>query len=82
MRILGDPPPGNQASGSDYAARHCGSDSRPVLGDKGSLRRGRLRRALVSCAPFCRVINRDGRLRREPGAEQFLRLTKTRTRCQ
>ena len=35
MITLWNPPPGNQASGSDYAARHCGSDSRTVLGDKG-----------------------------------------------
>jgi len=29
-------------------------DSRTVLGGKGSLRRGKHRRALASCAPFCR----------------------------
>ena len=75
MRRLGDPPPGIQASGSHSTARHCWSGSRTVLGGKGSLRRGQLRRALASCAPFCKSTNRDGRLRREPDAKQFLRLT-------
>jgi hypothetical protein len=74
--MLWDPPPGIQASGSHCAARHRGSDGRPVLGGKGSLRRGQLRRALASSAPFCRATNRDGRLRREPDAQQFLRLAK------
>jgi hypothetical protein len=76
MITLWNPPPGNQASGSHCAARHCGSDSRTVLGDKGSLRRAKIGRALVSCAPFCRATNRDGRLRREPDVDQFLRLAK------
>ena len=78
---LGDPPPGIQASGSRSAARHCVLDSRTMLGGKGSLRRGRQRRALASCAPFCRATIRDGRLRREPDAEQFLRLTKDENQC-
>jgi hypothetical protein len=78
MTMLWDPPPGIQASGSRSAARRRASDSRTVLGGKGSLRRGKLRRALASCAPFCKSTNRDGRLRREPDAKQFLRLTKTR----
>jgi hypothetical protein len=47
-----------------------------VLGGKGSLRRGKPGRALASCAPFCGRIIRDGRLRREPDAVQFLRLAK------
>ena len=76
MRPLGDPPPGIQASGSHSAARHCWSGSRTVLGGKGSLRRANTGRALASSAPFYRGINRDGRLRREPDAVQFLRLTK------
>jgi len=76
MRRLWDPPPGIQASGSRSAARRCALSSRTVLGNKGSLRRGKLRRALASCAPFYRLTNRDGRLRREPDAEQFLRLAK------
>jgi hypothetical protein len=77
--MLWDPPPGIQASGSRSAARRRASDSRTVLGGKGSLRRGKLRRALASCAPFCKPTNRDGRLRREPDAKHFLRLTKTRS---
>jgi len=58
------------------AARREAVSSRTVLGGKGPLRRGTNRRALASCAPFCRRTNRDGRLRREPDAAQFLRLTK------
>jgi hypothetical protein len=75
MRKLGNPPPGIQASGSHCAVRRVLLDSRTVLAGKGPLRRG-CRRALASCAPFCRSILRDGRLRREPDAVQFLRLTK------
>jgi len=52
-----------------------GSNRRTVLGGKGSLRRGQSR-ALASCAPFCRGIFRDGRLRREPDPTRFLRLAK------
>ena len=69
---LGNSPPG---TGSHCAVRRPVRSSRTVLGGKGSLRRG-CRRALASCAPFCRVRFRDGRLRREPDAVQFLRLTK------
>lgn len=76
MKTLGNPPPGIQASGSHYAVRRQVRSSRTVLGGKGSLRRGTHRRALASCAPFCMRINRDGRLRREPDAVQFLRLAK------
>jgi len=78
---LGDPPPGIQASGSRSAARSSALNSRTVLGGKGPLRRGRQRRALASCAPFCRATISDGRLRREPDAEQFLRLTKGENQC-
>ena len=76
---LGDPPPGIQASGSRSAASAL--NSRTVLGGKGPLRRGRQRRALASCAPFCRATIRDGRLRREPDAQQFLRLAKDENQC-
>jgi hypothetical protein len=76
MRRLGYPPPGIQASGSHYAVRRRVGGSRTVLGGKGSLRRGTHRRALASSAPFCTRIIRDGRLRREPDAAQFLRLAK------
>jgi len=76
MRLLGDPPPGIQASGSRSAARHDALDSRTVPGGKGSLRRDRQPRALASCAPFRRAMLRDGRLRREPDVKQFLRLAK------
>jgi hypothetical protein len=76
MRTLGNPPPGIQAAGSHYAVCRLASRSRTVLAGKGSLRRGTPRRALASCAPFHRTIIRDGRLRREPDAEQFLRLAK------
>jgi len=73
---LRNPPPGIQASGSRYAVRRTVRSSRTVLGGKGSLRRGKPRRALASCAPFRQVISCDGRLRREPDAVQFLRLAK------
>jgi len=76
MKTLGNPPPGIQVSGSRCAVRREACGSRTVLGGKGPLRRGKTRRALVSCAPFCRRTNRDGRLRREPDTEQFLRLAK------
>jgi hypothetical protein len=76
MRELRNPPPGIQASGSHCAVRRRCASSRTVLGGKGSLRRGANRRALASCAPFCRTIIRDGRLRREPDAVQFLCLNK------
>ena len=76
MKTLGNPPPGIQPSGSRYAVRRRAGSRRTVLGGKGSLRRGKHRRALASCAPFCMRINRDGRLRREPDAVQFLRLAK------
>jgi hypothetical protein len=71
--------PGIQASGSGCAARPWTANSRTVLGVKGLLRRGLHRRALDSCAPFCRAGICDGRLRREPEAVQVLRLTETRT---
>ena len=76
MKTLGNPPPGIQVSGYRCAVRRQMCGSRTVLGGKGSLRRGTNRRALASCAPFCRTIIRDGRLRREPDAVQFLRLAK------
>jgi hypothetical protein len=76
MTTLWNPPPGIQASGSRSTARLRIPVSRTVLGSKGVLRRAKNRRALASCAPFCRVTHRDGRLRREPDAEPFLRLAK------
>jgi hypothetical protein len=76
MRELGNPPPGIQASGSRCAVRRRARSSRTVLGGKGSLRRGKHRHALAACAPFCSSIIRDGRLRQEPDAVQFLCLTK------
>ena len=76
MKTLGNPPPGIQASGSRCAVRPRMRNSRTVLGGKGSLRRGKHRRALAPCAPLCRRSIRDGRLRREPDTEQFLRLAK------
>jgi hypothetical protein len=71
--------PGIQVSGSRCAARHRVANGRTVLGVKGSLRRGKLRRALDSSAPFCRTRICDGRLRREPETTQTLCLTETRT---
>jgi hypothetical protein len=73
MTPLGALLPGIQASWSRCAARPRDRDSRTVLGVKGVLRRGPLRRALDSCAPFCSAWARDGRLRREPEAGHFLR---------
>ena len=80
MKTLWDPPPGIQASGPRSATRRRASDSRTVLGGKDSLRRGKLRRALASCAPLCKPTNRDGRLRREPDAKQFLVLPRREVR--
>ena len=76
MKPLGNPPPGIQASGPRCAVRRRFCTSRTVLGGKGPLRRAPSGRALASCAPFCRPIIHDGRLRREPDAAQFLRLAK------
>jgi hypothetical protein len=76
MKTLWSPPPGIQASDSRCAVRHETRSSRTVLGVKGSLRRGINRRAPDSSAPFRTRIVHDGRLRREPDAEQFLRLIK------
>jgi len=76
MKTLGNPPPGIQVSGSRYAVRRRAGGRTTVLGGKGTLRRAKNRRALASCAPLCQGIIRDGRLRREPDTEQFLRLTK------
>jgi hypothetical protein len=76
MSKLGNPPPGIQASGSHCAVRHRPRSRRTVLGGKGSLCRGQNRRALASSTPFCTQMIRDGRLRREPDAVQFLRLAK------
>ena len=75
MSQLGNPPPGIQTSGSHCAVRRRVRGSRTVLGGKGSLRRGK-GRALASSAPFRTTRFRDGRLRREPDAVQFLRLAK------
>ena len=76
MKTLGSPPPGIQVSGSRCAVRRRAGGRTTVLGRKGSLRRGKHRRALAPCAPLCLRIIRDGRLRREPDTEQFLRLAK------
>ena len=76
MRTLGNPPPGIQGSGSRYAVRRRRRASRTVLAGKGSLRRAKSRRALACCAPFRTGSNRDGRLRREPEAQQFARREK------
>lgn len=66
MRTLLSPPPGSQVSGSRSAAVCRAAASRTVPASKGSLRRAQNRRALAFCAPFCRLIPRDGRLRRPP----------------
>jgi hypothetical protein len=76
MKTLGNPPPGIQVSGSRCAVRRRAGGRTTVLGGKGTLRRAKNRRALASCAPLCQGIIRDGRLRREPDTEQFLRLAK------
>ena len=76
MRMLWDPPPGIQPSGSPCAARRRALSSRTVLGGKGSLRRGKLRRALASSAPFREQLIATGGSAGNQMAEQFLRLTK------
>jgi hypothetical protein len=73
---LGNPPPGISSSDSRCAVRRQVRCSRTVLGVKGSLRRGTLRRALDPSAPFRMTMIRDGRLRRESDVVQFLRLNK------
>jgi hypothetical protein len=54
VKRLGDPPPGIQDLVPDCAARRLWSSSRTVLGGKGSHSRAATRRALASCAPFCK----------------------------
>jgi len=76
MKTLGNPPPGIQVSGSRCAVRLRAGGRTTVLGGKGPLRRGKPDRALASCALLCLRIVRDGRLRREPDTQQFLRLAK------
>ncbi len=76
MKTLGNPPPGIQASAFRCAVRRRAPNSRTVLGSKGSRRRATNQRALAPCAPFRTATIRDGRIRREPDAVQFLRLTK------
>ena len=76
MKTLGNPPPGIQVSGSRCAVGRPAGSRTTVLGGKGPLRRGKYGRALASCAPLCLRMIRDGRLRREPDTEQFLRLAK------
>jgi hypothetical protein len=76
MKTLWNPPPGIQVSGSRCAVRRRVPNSGTVLGVKGSLRRGVTRRAPDPSAPFRISIIHDGRLRREPDTEQFLRLIK------
>jgi hypothetical protein len=73
---LGNPPPGIFSSDSRCTVRRHVRCSRTVLGVKGSLRRGTLRRAPDPSAPFRLSMIRDGRLRRESDVVQFLRLTK------
>ena len=76
MTTLWSPPPGSQVSAPRSAAVYRELASRTVLASKGSLRHATNRRAVAACAPFCRFILRDGRLRREAETEQFLRLAK------
>ena len=83
MKAALSPTTGNlPASASHSAARSQASVSTTVLGSRGSLRRATTRRAPASCAPFRTSINCDGRLRREPDAQQFLPFTKAKTRWQ
>jgi len=76
MKMLWDPPPEIQASGFRSAARRFG-----WVAERCSTARVRYA-AANSAAPLPPVrrsasgCNRDGRLRRKPEAEQFLRLTK------
>ena len=76
MNTLWSPPPGISVfdSGCAVSPRVC--NSRTVLGVKGSLRRGKNRRARDSSAPFRTTMIHDGRLRRESKTTQFLRLAK------
>jgi hypothetical protein len=76
MRTLRSPPPGRQASASRSAGLCRALVSTTLLASKGSLCRAKNKRALAFCAPFCRFIHREGRLRREADLAQFLRLIK------
>jgi hypothetical protein len=76
MKTLWNPPPGISVFDSRCAARLPVPSSRTVLGGKGTLRRGKSRRALATSAPFCIRVVHDGRLRRESKTTRFLRLTK------
>lgn len=76
MKTLWSPPPGTLFLIPAAPSVFRFSRSRTVLGGKGALRRGKNRRALASCAPFCIEFTHDGRLRREPKTKQLLRLAK------
>ena len=79
---LWNSPPGIQASGCHSAVRHGGLSSRTVLGSKGPLRHAETR---VPLLPPCRSAvsnNRDGRLRREPDAMQFICLTRDKNQME
>lgn len=52
MKRLGNPPTEIQASG--FRSPRGFASSETVLGGKGSLRRGKLSRALAACAPLRR----------------------------
>jgi hypothetical protein len=81
MKRLWDPPTEIPASGFRSAARRFG-----WIAERCSAARVRFA-AANTAAPLppvrrsARPCNRDGRLRRKPEAEQFLRLTKDENQC-
>jgi hypothetical protein len=81
MKRLWDPPTEIQASAFRSAARRLGS-----IAERCSEARVRFA-AANTAAPLhpvrrsAEVNGRDGRLRRKPEAEQFLRLTKDENQC-
>ena len=82
MRMLWDPPPGDQASGSHCAARRRALNSRTVLDGKGALRRGKLRRPLAPPRRSASQLIATGGSAGNQMLSNFFVLRKTRTRWQ
>ena len=75
MKTLGNPPPGIQASGSRSAARPLSCSPNGARRQGSAAPRPTTARPCLLHAVWQRIM-RDGRLRREPDAQPFLRLAK------
>ena len=76
MKRLWDPPTEIQASGSRFAARRLRSIAERCSAARVRYAAANLAAPLPPARRSAKARNHDGRLRRKPEAEQFLRLTK------